>query len=205
MSELKRRAVHASGVGLPGLYLLDLLTWAETQLAYVLLAVVVTVLEFIRLILGYEWALFDELARSYERDNVAGYALYAYSQLAVVWLLVPVVAVPACLMLILGDPVSGYLGSNEAGTAKELGVIGVMYLVCFGLAAPFTIALVGPVAGVAAAAAGAAGATLADGATPVVAGYVIDDNITIPPAGAVGMLAVLWLAGVRLGELVVLA
>ncbi|PSQ60006.1 MAG: dolichol kinase, partial [Halobacteriales archaeon SW_9_67_25] len=30
-------------------------------------------------------------------------------------------------------------------------------------------------------------ATVADGVKPVVAGYVLDDNLTIPPAAAVAM------------------
>jgi dolichol kinase len=56
-----------------------------------------------------------------------------------------------------------------------------MFGVCTGLAAPF----VPPVAAVL----GGLAATLADGVKPVVAGYVIDDNLTIPPAAAVAMLA----------------
>jgi hypothetical protein len=44
---------------------------------------------------------------------------------------------------------------------------------------------------VAVAAAGAAGATFADGVKPVVAGYVVDDNFSIPPTagGAMWLLA----------------
>ncbi|MFC6726699.1 dolichol kinase, partial [Halobium palmae] len=42
-----------------------------------------------------------------------------------------------------------------------------------------------------AAAAGAAGATLADGVKPVVATYVIDDNLSIPPTACVGIWVVL--------------
>lgn len=195
MSELERRAVHASGTGLPALYLLGLVDWPGVQLLLVGLAVAVTGLEFVRLGLGYEWALFDKLARSYERENVAGYALYAYSQLAVALVFVPKLALPAMLMLTIGDPVSGYLGSNEAGTVKQAGVLAVMFLVCFALAAPFLITAASLPVGLAAAAAGAAGATLADGVKPVVAGYVVDDNLSIPPAACVGFLLVFVVAG----------
>ncbi len=199
MSELERRAVHASGTGIPALYLLGLVDWLGVQLLLVGLVLAVTALEFVRLGLGYEWALFDKLARSYERENPAGYALYGYSQLAVAIVFAPKLALPAMLMLTIGDPISGYLGSNDAGTAKELGVLAVMFLVSLALAAPFLTAALAPPVGVVAAVAGAAGATLADGVKPVVAGYVIDDNISIPPAACVGFTVVFVVAGPGLG------
>jgi len=195
MSELGRRGVHASGIGIPALYLLGLVDWPQVRLLLVGLSVAVSVLEFVRLVLDYQWPLFDTLAREYERENVAGYALYAYSQMAVAFVFAPAVALPAMLMLIIGDPVSGYLGSNDAGTAKQAGVLGVMFLVCFALAAPFTTAATPLLAGLAAAAVGAAGATLADGVTPVIAGYVVDDNASIPPAAALGIALVFVLTG----------
>lgn len=197
MSELKRRAVHATGTGLPALYLLGALTWRQTQWAYVALALAVTGLEFVRLVLGYEWALFDQLARDYERSNVAGYALYAYSQLAVALVFSPLVAIPGMLMLTLGDPIAGYLGTNDPGTTKRLAVLGAMFLVSGGLAAPFTARLASSLAvGLAAAAAGGVAATVADGVKPVVAGRVIDDNATIPPAACLAIAAVAAVAGV---------
>ncbi|KPN29823.1 hypothetical protein SY89_00541 [Halolamina pelagica] len=195
MSELGRRGVHASGIGIPALYLLGLVDWPQVRLLLVGLSVAVSVLEFVRLVLDYQWPLFDTLAREYERENVAGYALYAYSQTVVAFVFAPAVALPAMLMLIIGDPVSGYLGSNDAGTAKQAGVLGVMFLVCFALAAPFTTAATPLLAGLAAAAVGAAGATLADGVTPVIAGYVVDDNASIPPAAALGIALVFVLTG----------
>ncbi|GAB7014393.1 dolichol kinase [Halolamina salina] len=195
MSELGRRGVHASGVGIPALYLLGVVDWPEVRLLLVALSLAVTALEFVRLVLDYEWPLFDTLAREYERDNVAGYALYAYSQTVVAFVFTPAVALPGMLMLIVGDPVSGYLGDNDAGSAKQAGVLGVMFLVCFALAAPFTAAVTPLPIGLAAAAAGAAGATLADGVKPVVAGYVVDDNATIPPAAAIGITLVFVAVG----------
>ncbi len=198
MSELGRRGVHASGIGIPALYLLGVVDWSQVRLLLVGLSVAVSALEFVRLVLDYEWPLFDTLAREYERENVAGYALYAYSQTAVAFVFGPAVALPAMLMLIVGDPVSGYLGSNDAGTAKQAGVLAVMFLVCFALAAPFTTAIAPIAVGLAAAAVGAAGATLADGVTPVVAGYVVDDNATIPPAAALGIALTLVVTGTGL-------
>jgi len=195
MSELGRRGVHASGVGIPALYLLGVVDWGEVRLLLVALSVAVSALEFVRLVLDYEWPLFDTLAREYERDNVAGYALYAYSQTLVAFVFAPALALPGMLMLIVGDPVSGYLGDNDAGSAKQAGVLGVMFLVCFALAAPFTTAVTPLPIGLAAAVAGAAGATLADGVKPVVVGYVVDDNATIPPAAAVGITLVFVAAG----------
>ena len=106
----------------------------------------------------------------------------------------PPLAVSAILMLSIGDPVSGYLGSNDATTAKEVGVLAVMFLVCFALAVPITVLHAGTVVGVAAAAAGALGATAADGLKPVIRGYVVDDNLTIPPAAGAAMTAVFLLA-----------
>jgi dolichol kinase len=195
MSELGRRGVHASGTGLPALYLLGVFDWPAIRLLLVALSLAVTALEFVRLILDYEWPLFDTLAREYERENVAGYALYAYSQTVVAFVFGPAVALPGMLMLTIGDPVSGYLGSNDAGTAKQAGVLGVMFLVCFALAAPFTTAVAAFPVGLAAAAAGAALATVADGFKPVIAGRVVDDNASIPPAAALGITLVFVAAG----------
>lgn len=195
-SELGRRAVHASGTGIPLLYVLDLLTWRGLQLFLVACTVVAFVLEFLRLVVGLDHAVYDRLTREYEADNVAGYALYMVGMAIAAFAFEPLVAVPAMLMLSIGDPVSGYLGSNDATTAKEFGVLGVMFLVCFALAVPFTTPGRPPVAGVAAAAAGALGATVADGVKPIIRGYVVDDNLTIPPAAGLAMTAVFVLVAV---------
>ncbi|ESP89534.1 hypothetical protein [Candidatus Halobonum tyrrellensis] len=193
--ELARRAVHASGTVLPASYLLGVVAWR--QLRYLLLALtgLVFLLEFLRLVVGLDHWVYDRLTRSYEATNVAGYALFMVAFTVAAFAFAPPVAVPAMLMLSIGDPISGYLGSNDAGTAKELGVLAVMFLVCFGLAVPFTAGHATPVA-VAAAAAGALGATAADGLKPVIAGYVVDDNLTIPPVAGAGMTLVYALAGV---------
>ena len=193
--ELGRRAVHASGTGIPLLYVLGVLTWAQLRVFLVVVTVVAFLLEFLRLVVGLDHWVYDRLTREYEATNVAGYALYMVGMAIAAFTFAPPVAVPAMLMLSIGDPVSGYLGSNDATTAKELGVLVVMFLVCFALAVPFTTPGYPVVVGVAMAAAGALGATLADGVTPVIRGYVIDDNLTIPPVAGLAMTAVLVLAG----------
>ncbi|GAB3314725.1 dolichol kinase [Haloplanus salinarum] len=189
--ELRRRAVHASGVGFPALYLLDLAAWRTVGYLLVVGSAVAAILEAVRLLIGLDWAVYETLTREYERDNVAGYALYMFSMTAVAWVFDPPVAVPGMLMLALGDPVSGLLGSNEAGRAKRAGVVAAMFAVCFALGTLVLVRTVAPPTAALAAAVGAAGATVADGYTPVVAGYVVDDNITIPPAACLGIWLVL--------------
>lgn len=196
MSEIGRRLVHVSGTGLPAFYLLDLVTWRQLQYLLVAGLLVAGTLEFFRLFVGLDWWVYQRLTREYEQDNPAGYVLYFVSLTAVALVFEPLVAIPGMLMLTVGDPISGLLGSNDAGRAKRIGVLAAMFGVCFLLAAPFTMrAAVGApwLVGVAAAAVGAAGATVADGVKPVVATYVIDDNLSIPPAACVGIWLVLAL------------
>ena len=210
MGELKRRAVHLSGTGFPAIYLLGVVTWRQLQALLVAATVGVFVLEFLRLVVELDYdplnRVYDELTREYEADNVAGYALFMIGATLAALLYGPLfapypvsfeppLAVPAILMLSVGDPVSGYLGSNDATTAKEVGVLAVMFLVCFALAAPFAVTHAGWIGGVAVAAAGALGATVADGLKPVVRGYVVDDNLTIPPVSGAAMVAAFALVG----------
>lgn len=179
--EVARRLVHLGGVVFPLAYLLDVVTWPELRLIYLAGSMLAIGLETVRLWLGVGWSVFDRLTREYERSNVAGYALYTFSSTAVVLAFDPRIALPAVLMLVIADPVSGLLGTSRPGETKEPLVLAVMFVLCFGLALMF----VGPIpAGL-----GAAAATVADGTTPVLAGHVIDDNLTIPPAAAV----VMWL------------
>ena len=193
MSELGRRLVHVSGTALPALYLLGWVTWTQLGILLVVGSGVVAVLELLRLQVGLDWWIYRELTREYEQDNPAGYALYFFSMTAVALVFEPHVAIPGMLMLTIGDPISGVLGSNDAGSAKQAGVLLVMFGVCFALAWPFVDPLAPFPVAVGAATVGALGATLADGLKPVVAGYVVDDNLSIPPAAAVGIWAVLTL------------
>lgn len=183
--EVQRRLVHASGGVFPLAYVADLYSYRVLQSLFAVGVLAVVVLETLRLSGVVDWALFDRLTREYEQENPAGYALYVVSIAGVLWVFDPAIAVPASLMLAFGDPVSGLLGSGERRRVKQSFVLLVMFGVCTLLALPFV--------GSYAAIAGAIAATLADGATPTVAGYVIDDNLTIPPAAAVAMVAVMGL------------
>ncbi|ELY78934.1 dolichol kinase-like protein [Natrinema pallidum DSM 3751] len=175
--ELKRRLVHASGSGLVALYLLaDFLelglTWPRFRVLMIVLATGALVLEFLRLQVGLDWRLYDVLTREYEQDNPAAYALYLISMAAVVVIFKPAIALPAMLMLALGDPISGAVSDNTLQRVKSPTVLGTMFLVSTIIALPFlplTAALLA-----------AAGATLADGVTVEIRTYIIDDNLTIP-------------------------
>lgn len=193
--EVARRAVHASGATIPLAYVLgqrsDLYTvpWHDVRLLLVGGILLALALEAVRLLVGLEWVVFEKLTRHYEQDNLAGYALYVIGG-GVAGLLFPAqVAVPAMLMLTLGDPVSGLLGSGELRTVKQPRVLATMFVVCAALAWPFL-----PLAAVVAA---ALAATLADGVKPRVRGYVVDDNLTIPLAASLAA----WLALVATGEI----
>ena len=183
--EVARRLVHVTGAAVPLGYLLggDLVSWRVVQLFLAVALVVVVVLEFLRLSVGLDWAIYDRLTREYEQDNPAGYALYIVGMAVVAGAVsfgLPVpVAIAAMLMLAIGDPISGLLGSTEASNVKQLWVLLVMFGVCTLLAAPFVPTAAAVLGGVA--------ATFADGVKPTVAGYVIDDNVSIPVLGAVAM------------------
>ncbi|MFD1565217.1 dolichol kinase [Haloarchaeobius amylolyticus] len=185
--ELKRRLVHASGSGLVVLYLLadalELgLTWFRFQLLLVLLATGALVLEFLRLQVGLNWRLYDVLTREYEQDNPAAYALYMISMAAVVVVFEPDIALPAMLMLALGDPISGAVSDNTLQRVKPPKVLVTMFLVSTVVAIPFLPLAVAVIA--------ALGATLADGVTLEIRTYIIDDNLTIPIYAA----CLAWLA-----------
>ena len=194
--ELKRRLVHASGTGLPLLYVLGFVTWRQFGLVMLACSAVAAVLEFVRLVVGLDWAIYDELTRPYEQENVAGYGLYMFSITAVVLVFAPHIAVPAALMLTIGDPVSGLLSrTREAGEPKRPRTLGAMFAVCLAVSLPFLVPAAGVAAGAVASVAAALSATVADGFTPVIRGYVIDDNASIPLVAAVAGGAVVAATG----------
>lgn len=186
--EVQRRLVHSLGALVPLGWAFGVYDWRAVQGLWVVGVVVAMALEAGRLLGGLESWVYDRLTREYEQENLAGYALYTLSMLAValaVSLGVGVtegIAAASMLMLAIGDPVSGLLGSGELRSTKRNYVLLVMFGTCTLLAVPFVPSWV-------AAAFGGAAATLADGVKPVVAGYVVDDNLTIPPAAAVAMVA----------------
>jgi dolichol kinase len=193
--EFERRLVHSGGTLYPVPYLLGWFTWTETRYFLVAALVVVLGLEFFRLVVGLNYALYRRLTREYESDSVAGYALYQVSMTGAVLVLEPTLAIPAMWMLSVGDPISGVLGDNDATEAKRPAVWIAMFVVCVALAVPFTVPAFGTEVGVAVALAGAALAAVADGLPPIIRGVAVDDNLTIPPAAAGGMLLALAVLG----------
>jgi dolichol kinase len=177
--EVARRLVHACGAVVPLAYLANLVTWPQIRLLLVVGIAAVVVLEAIRLVVGLEWWVYDRLTREYEQDNPAGYALYVFSGSLTGLVFDPQIAVPAMLMLTLADPLAGLCSSGELRTVKRPHVLGVMFAVSTALAVPFV--------SLPAAVAGGVDATLADGVKPVVAGFVLDDNFTIPLGAALAM------------------
>ena len=185
--ETPRRLVHASGSVLPLLYILQLATWTQVRALFIAGSVAAAVLELLRLSVGLDWRIYDRLTRSYEQDNVAGYAYYMFSTTAVVLAFEPRIAIPSVLMLTIGDPISGLAGSGELRRVKRSRALAAMFGTCVVLAAPFLYRT--PLAVFL----GALIATIADGVKPTVEGYIIDDNLTIPPAAA----GAIW-AGIEL-------
>lgn len=178
--EIGRRLVHASGTAIPVSYLLGA-TWEQVATLYVICAAGVVVLDLVRLYAGLEWWLFEHLTREYEQDNFAGYVLYMLSSTAVWLTFDPQIAMPAILMLTLGDPISGAFGSGELRVIKRPRVLALMFLVCTIIAAPFHTSA--PLVVIA----GAVGGTVADGVKIIIRTYIIDDNLTIPVFAAVLM------------------
>ncbi|WP_293029270.1 dolichol kinase [Natronococcus sp.] len=177
--ELKRRLVHSSGAGLVALYLLATflelgLTWDRFRVLMVLLALGVIGLEFLRLRVGLDWAIYDKLTRDYEQDQFAGYGYYMVSMTVAVLLFQPAVALPAMLMLAIGDPISGAVSDDTLKTVKGPKVLVTMFVVSAVLAAPFLYEV--PLAVLAA----ALGATIADGVKVRIGDFIVDDNLTIP-------------------------
>ncbi|PSQ24303.1 dolichol kinase [Halobacteriales archaeon QS_9_67_15] len=178
--EIVRRLVHASGTAVPLAYLfVPAVEWVHVQGLLIAGLLVALVLEIVRLVVGLDWWVYETLIREYEQDNLAGYFLAVFSMAVVALAFEPTVAVPAILMLTIADPVSGLLGSGELRTAKDVTVLLTTFAVATLLAVPFVPATAAVCGGVA--------ATVADGIKPVVSGYVVDDNLSIPVASAVAM------------------
>lgn len=191
MGEIGRRLVHAAGVGFPLLYLLDLVSWNQLRVLLVIGAMIAIALEALRLEVGLDWWIYEHLTRPYEANSFAGYGLYMLSITAVALVFVPPVAIPGMLMLMLGDPVSGYLGSGELRRLKRPRAMLGMFIVSFGVTLPFALSVLGGMGtAIVAAAFGAALGTIADAVKPTIGDFVVDDNLTIPPAAAIG----LWVA-----------
>lgn len=174
--ELPRRFVHASGSIVPLAYIVDLATWGQLQLLFAVGIVVALSIEALRLLANVDIPYIDRLIRSYEEKYLAGYALYVIAGGSVGLVFAPEFAIPAILMLTLGDPIAGVLSSGELRRVKRPHVLAIMFTVCL----IFALWSLDPLPAIAAAAV----ATVADGVKPVIKGYVIDDNLTIPVGAA---------------------
>lgn len=177
MAEIGRRLVHASGALAPASYLLGVLTWEQLGWALALGVGVAMGLEIVRLRSGLDWWIYENLTREYEREKIAGYALYMVGMAVVALFFPPAIGIPAMFMLAVGDPVGGYLGKGRE--TKSPLALGAVFSVCllFALAfVPLVAALFGALA-----------ATAADGYLVSIRGYIVDDNLTIPIGAALAM------------------
>jgi len=186
MAELRRRLVHTLGAAVPLAWLLAGVPWPWVEAALVGGLLLGGALECVRLGGAADWAVFDALIREYERDNPAGYFLYVVGFAVTGLVFPPAIAAPAMLMLAFGDPLSGLLHRGGLGR-KAPRVMGATFALCLVLAVTAGVPAL-------AAALGALAATAADALKPVVRGYVVDDNLTIPMAAAVAMWAGVALA-----------
>lgn len=189
MGEIGRRFVHASGVVIPGIYLVGLVSWDELRLLLVAGLVIAIGLEFARLRIGLDWAIYEHLTRPYEADSFAGYGYYMVSIAIVGVIFEPEVAIPGMLMLMIGDPISGYLGRGELRRMKHPIAMAGMFVVGVAVTIPFAVDTIEVVSlAILAAILGAVAGTIADAFKPKIGDLIIDDNLTIPICAAI----VLW-------------
>jgi dolichol kinase len=187
--DLGRRLVHVAGTAFPALYILPFVEWWLVGLFMLGASIIATGIEVGRLRFELDLFLFDYL-REYEEESVGAYLLFMLSATAVALVFEPRVAIPAILMLTLADPIAGAASVDELRRVKQPQALVTMFLACALLAVPFLHEE--PLAVVL----GGLGGMLADGLKPTVRGFIIDDDLTIAPAGAIGI----WL-GLQLGPL----
>ncbi|MGA9139270.1 MAG: dolichol kinase [Methanocella sp.] len=202
--ELGRKAFHMAGCVIPAAYYFFL---SKEIMGTVLAACVIgaTVLEYMRLT-GHDLYP-SSYMRPSEGGRLAAYFYAAASMFLAVVLFSKTIAVAAILFLVFGDAITGLAGAvlfmytgkksiDARGKAerglvyavthpKPISLMLVMFIVCgvIGLA-------LRPELSYLAIAAGAAGAVIADAFPWRVAGFTIDDNLSIPLlAGALMALA----------------
>jgi dolichol kinase len=188
--EFGRKLVHGLGTAFPALLVVPFIEWIHVTVLMVLVTTAVVSLEVLRLQFGVTVFLHDLLLREYEHDSPAAYMLYMLSMTVVAVVFDPGVAIPAILMLAIGDPIAGVVSADELRLVKRPTALAAMFAVCALLAAPFAVDQ--PLA----VALGAAGGTVADGVKPTIGEFVVDDDLTVAPLGALG----LWL-GANAGDL----
>jgi dolichol kinase len=179
--DLGRRLVHVAGAGFPAIYILPFIEWWHVTALMVLVTLGAVILEVLRLSVGLNWFIYEHLTREYEQDAPAAYLLYMISATAVAIVAEPRIAIPAILMLTVADPIAGVISRDELRTVKRPRALATMFGVCTLFALPFVPD--NPLAAVL----GGIGGMLADGVKPIVRGVVVDDDLTIAPAGAFGI------------------
>lgn len=179
--EYGRKLVHCAGAAFPALYILPFVAWIHVTGLLVLVSAIVVTLEILRLKFGVQLFLHDLLLREYEADAPAAYMLYMVSMTIVAVLFDPRIAIPAILMLALADPIAGVVSDDKLRVIKRPLALAAMFAVCAVIALPFAYET--PLAVIL----GALGATIADGVKPTIAGFVLDDDLTIAPLGALGL------------------
>lgn len=181
VKEMRRKAIHLSGLSVPAGILLFGRTITAALIALAL--AVALLLEAGRL----RGKIRLPEVRDHEEEKVAGYIYYIIGSLLCVILFPPMVAVTSMLFLSLGDTVSGLVGSvlvnsnvrgnNEPWRVKPTPIVVAMFLACLIIGylssaitrLPLLVYL-----------AGAVGATVADTVAIVVRGRGLDDNLSIP-------------------------
>lgn len=181
VKEIRRKAIHLSGLSVPIGLLVFGRTFTASMIALAL--VVALVLEWQRL----KGKISLPEVRVQERHRVASYIYYITGSLLCVLLFPPMIAVTAMLLLSLGDTVSGLAGSvlakadvrskREMWCCKPMLIVAAMFTACLfiGYLASGITRLSFPVY-----LAGAVGATFADCVAIVIHNKGLDDNFSIP-------------------------
>jgi dolichol kinase len=186
--DLGRRLIHVAGTAFPALYILPFVAWWHVAVFMLGATSIASVLELLRLRSGLNLFLYEFL-RDYEEDSPAAYIMFMWSATGAALVFDPQVAIPAILMLTLADPIAGAASVDELRQIKRPRALVTMFLACAVLTVPFVHER--PLAVVC----GGLGGMLADGIKPTVRGVVVDDDLTIAPAGAVGIWVGLKLSG----------
>ena len=190
VKEIRRKAIHLSGLSVP----FGLLVFGRTFTAAMIALAMVVALVLERQRLKGKISLPE--VRVQEKDKVASYIYYITGSLLCVLLFPLMIAVTAMLLLSLGDTVSGLVGSvlakadvrsrREMWCCKPMPIVAAMFSACLfiGYLASGITRLSFPVYF-----AGAAGATVADCVAIIIHNKGLDDNFTIPVFSGLLMVA----------------
>ena len=192
--EIRRKAIHLSGLSVP--ICLIILGRTITAAAIALVLAVSLIIEAQRL----QGRIRLPEVRDHEKNRVAGYIYYMAGSLLTVLVFPTMIAVTSMLFLALGDTVSGLAGSilknsdvrGETGRGqgwrvKPLPVLAATFVACvvIGVLSSRFTGLDWPVY-----LAGASAAAFVDGVAIIVRGRGLDDNFGIPVLSGAAMSVV---------------